>query len=90
MSEGLRLTWTQATYVACELVKGQREELTHYEIKHWAWTEPKEDGSTSQVLGSVLQTFPFASWNLEDRQPKLKVSVMAMVLWVTPRQHTQK
>ena len=62
----------------------------HYEIKHWAWTEPKEDGSTSQVLGSVLQTFPFASWNLEDQQPKLKVSVMAMVLWVTTHQHTQK
>ena len=51
----------------------------HYEIKHWAWNVPKEDGSTSQVLGSALQIFPFASWNLEDRQPKLKVSVMSMV-----------
>ena len=45
---------------------------------------PKEDGSTSQVLGSPLQTFPFEPRNLEDRQPKLKVSVMV------PRANTHK
>ena len=73
-----------STYVACELVKGRREELTHYEIKHCAWTVPKEDGSTSLVLGSALQTFPFAPWNLEDRQPKLKVSVM---VHISPAHH---
>ena len=47
--ERLQLTWTQATYVACELVKGRREELTHYEIMHWAWNLSKEDGSTSRL-----------------------------------------
>ena len=83
MLERLRLTWTQATYVACELVKGRREELTHYEIMHWAWNVPKEDGSTSRVPGLALQTVPSALGNTEDQRPKLKVSVMAMVLWVT-------
>ena len=29
-------------------MRGRREEVTHYEIKHWAWTVLKQDGSTVQ------------------------------------------
>ena len=44
----------------------------HYEIKHWAWTVPKEDGSTSQVLGSAFQTFPFYTTELGRPATKAK------------------
>ena len=41
----------------CELAKGRREELMHYEITLWARTMPAEDESTSRVPGSLVQGF---------------------------------
>ena len=71
----------QLTLEACE---GTTIELARYKKMHWT----KEDGSTSLVRGLGLQTFPSAPQNTEDRQPKLKVSVMA--LRVGSCQQTQK
>ena len=56
----------------------------HYEIKHWAWTVTKEDGSTSRVPGSGL---PFCTTELGRPATKVKSECHGSAGHISPAHH---